>query len=104
MWCVGLLVMFETNLVLYCQCLALIFFTGADPLLCLLYETDTNVERENPAVLEDIARVWRYRTPISLQHLRQEVDAKVSQRQHKVLQLFLKEVSQKKKTFYCQFI
>ncbi|XP_060586335.1 E3 ubiquitin-protein ligase rnf213-alpha-like [Ruditapes philippinarum] len=64
---------------------------GADPLLCLLYETDTNVERENPAILEDIPRVWRYRTPISLQHLRQEVEAKVSQQQHKVLQLFLKE-------------
>ncbi|XP_053396342.1 E3 ubiquitin-protein ligase rnf213-alpha-like isoform X2 [Mercenaria mercenaria] len=64
---------------------------GADPLLCLLYETDTNVARENPAALEDIPRVWRYRTPISLQHLRQEAEAKISQKQHKVLQLFLKE-------------
>ncbi|XP_053396010.1 E3 ubiquitin-protein ligase rnf213-alpha-like [Mercenaria mercenaria] len=64
---------------------------GADPLLCLLYETDTNVERENPAALEEIPRVWRYRTPISLQHLRQEAEAKISQKQHKVLQLFLKE-------------
>ncbi|XP_053396335.1 E3 ubiquitin-protein ligase rnf213-alpha-like isoform X2 [Mercenaria mercenaria] len=64
---------------------------GADPLLCLLYETDTNVLRENPAALEEIPRVWRYRTPISLQHLRQEAEAKVSQKQHKVLHLFLKE-------------
>ena len=67
--------------------------TGADSLLCQLYETDTDVESENQAVLENIPSVWRYRTPISLQHLRQEVDAKLSQEQHKVLQLFLREVT-----------
>ncbi|XP_053388236.1 E3 ubiquitin-protein ligase rnf213-alpha-like [Mercenaria mercenaria] len=65
---------------------------GADPLLCVLYETDTQQEKENPAELQDIPRVWRYRTPISLQHLRQEVEANLTNEQdHKILQLFLEE-------------
>ncbi|XP_053396355.1 E3 ubiquitin-protein ligase rnf213-alpha-like [Mercenaria mercenaria] len=65
---------------------------GADPLLCLLYETDTQQEKESSAQLQDIPRVWRYRTPISIQHLRQEVEAKITDtRKHKVLKLFLEE-------------
>ncbi|XP_053396339.1 E3 ubiquitin-protein ligase rnf213-alpha-like isoform X2 [Mercenaria mercenaria] len=64
---------------------------GTDPLLCLLYETDTSAEGEIAAALEEIPRVWRFRTPISLQHLKQETEAKISREQHKVLHLFLKE-------------
>ncbi|XP_060599995.1 E3 ubiquitin-protein ligase RNF213-like [Ruditapes philippinarum] len=63
---------------------------GADPLLCLLYETDTQTENEHTAELHNMPRVWRYRTTISLQQLRQEVDAS-SPNKHKVLKLFLEE-------------
>jgi hypothetical protein len=64
---------------------------GADPLLCLLYETDTQTENEHTAELHNMPRVWRYRTTISLQQLRQEVDASCPNK-HKVLKLFLEEV------------
>ncbi|KAL4233165.1 hypothetical protein ACF0H5_007850 [Mactra antiquata] len=69
---------------------------GANPLLCLLYETETQSDIETPGTMENIASVWRYRTPVSLQHLRQELDAYIGagqqlHKQFKVLQLFLQE-------------
>lgn len=73
-------------------------FSGADPLLCLLYETDSgSSEKTESTQIQDIARVWRYRTPISWQHLVQEVNTRVgtehgTHQQHKILQLFIEDV------------
>ncbi|XP_053396017.1 E3 ubiquitin-protein ligase rnf213-alpha-like [Mercenaria mercenaria] len=67
---------------------------GADPLLCLLYETDNQMM--SPSALQDSPRVWRYRTPVSLQHLRQRLEAEtgsaeIPQSKFKILQHFLAE-------------
>lgn len=69
---------------------------GADPLLNLLYETE--ITPKSALVLQEIPKVWSYRTPVTLHHLRQRFDAEVghdveSLKKCPVLQLFLKEVS-----------
>ena len=71
--------------------------TGADPLLCLLYEIDTPQERIPPNQLQNIPSVWRYRTHITMDHLRREFDSKNSldkkgKSKYPVLKLFLQEV------------
>ncbi|XP_053396018.1 E3 ubiquitin-protein ligase rnf213-alpha-like [Mercenaria mercenaria] len=124
----------DNELKAFNQCLAKDKRLGADPLLCLLYETDDspkmeiskapeensskvmdiprlwkyktpvpkhgmhktgNAENDSLEEIQNVPRVWRYRTPVSLQHLRQELDAKIGGAQqklnYKVLQLFLKE-------------
>ena len=71
---------------------------GADPLLCLLYEIDTPQDHIPPNQLQNIPAVWRYRTQITMDHLRREFDSKIStdkkgKSRHPVLKLFLQEVS-----------
>ncbi|XP_060597666.1 E3 ubiquitin-protein ligase rnf213-alpha-like [Ruditapes philippinarum] len=66
---------------------------GADPLLNLLFETETTPKTALP--LQEIPMVWGYRTPVTLHHLRQRFDAEVGHgatlKKFSVLQLFLKE-------------
>ena len=66
-----------------------ILFAGADPLLQILYETDKPQETQD-ITLQDIPAVWRYRALISVNHLRQKLDA--NKQKLPVLRLFLKEV------------
>jgi len=71
--------------------------TGANSLLCLLYETEKQDVQEGPQLLHNVPRVWRFRTPISLEHMRhsfetRDVKTPAQKQQLAVLQLFLKEV------------
>ena len=71
--------------------------SGADPLLCLLYEIDTPQARLPPNELQNIPSVWRYRTHITMEHLRTEFDSKIGtgkkgKSEYAVLKLFLQEV------------
>ncbi|XP_063404431.1 E3 ubiquitin-protein ligase rnf213-alpha-like [Mytilus trossulus] len=62
---------------------------GADPLLQILYETDKPQETEENLILHEVPSVWRYRAMITVNHLRQHLDA--AQMKLPVLRLFLKE-------------
>ncbi|XP_052808691.1 E3 ubiquitin-protein ligase rnf213-alpha-like isoform X2 [Mya arenaria] len=66
---------------------------GANPLMCILYETETQQQAEDPRQLEDIPRVWRYRTPISIEHMRQDLETRSSSGKDRlpVLRMFLKQ-------------
>ncbi|KAK3610844.1 hypothetical protein CHS0354_015701 [Potamilus streckersoni] len=68
----------------------------SDPLLCHLFETDTTREKISPTELQEDPSMWRYRTRITIDHLRYEFDVQmtamnINQNQHKVLHLFLRE-------------
>lgn len=67
---------------------------GADALLCVLYETDNQESFEDPEHLEMIPQIWRFRIPISLEHMRQEFESRAVHADKKlaVLRLFLEEV------------
>ncbi|KAH3735719.1 hypothetical protein DPMN_042254 [Dreissena polymorpha] len=49
---------------------------GADPLMCLIYETDSSQELEDAKQLVNIPRMWRFRTPITIEHMRQTLASK----------------------------
>ncbi|KAK3585578.1 hypothetical protein CHS0354_036765 [Potamilus streckersoni] len=69
---------------------------GSDPLLCLLYEI-AQPQKDIPLeMLQEIPSMWRFRSHITMDHLRHEFEVQMMakkkyQGQHKVLQLFLKE-------------
>jgi len=75
------------------------YYSGGNPLLCLLYETDAVENVEDTNHLELIPRMWRFREPMSLAHLRREFEARDLQQNetgdHNVLRLFLQEVRTK---------
>jgi hypothetical protein len=50
-------------------------------------------ESENHQRLHEVSRAWRFRTPISLEHLRNELADKEDADENKILRLFLKEVN-----------
>ncbi|VDI72431.1 Hypothetical predicted protein [Mytilus galloprovincialis] len=62
---------------------------GADPLLQILYETDKPQDTEAVMLLQEVPSVWRYRAMITVNHLRQHLDA--AKMKLPVLRLFLKE-------------
>ncbi|XP_052808603.1 E3 ubiquitin-protein ligase rnf213-alpha-like isoform X2 [Mya arenaria] len=66
---------------------------GSNPLMCILYETDNQQQAEDPQRLEKIPRVWRYRTPISIEHMRQDLETRSTSGKDRlsVLRLFLKQ-------------
>ncbi|XP_052243691.1 E3 ubiquitin-protein ligase rnf213-alpha-like [Dreissena polymorpha] len=49
---------------------------GADPLMCLIYETDSSQELEDANQLVNIPRMWRFRTPITIEHMCQTLKSK----------------------------
>lgn len=62
-----------------------------------LYETATENAVDEVADIQETPRVWRYRTPISLEHLRQTLEASAdtkdsAKQEYKVLRLFMREV------------
>ncbi|KAK3585576.1 hypothetical protein CHS0354_036763 [Potamilus streckersoni] len=68
---------------------------GSDPLLCLLYEI-TQPQKTPLEMLQKNPTMWRFRSQITMDHLRHEFEVHMSgtkkhQRQYMVLQLFLKE-------------
>lgn len=65
--------------------------SGNDPLLQILYETDRPQEKHDITRLQEIPVVWRYRAMITVNHLRQNLDA-TKEKFFSVLRLFLKEV------------
>ncbi|KAL3881510.1 hypothetical protein ACJMK2_027942 [Sinanodonta woodiana] len=69
---------------------------GSDPLLCLLYEINQPQEKTHFEMLQENPAMWRFRSQITMDHLRHEFEVRMTgtkkaQRQHMVLQLFLKE-------------
>ncbi|KAL3881507.1 hypothetical protein ACJMK2_027939 [Sinanodonta woodiana] len=69
---------------------------GSDPLLCLLYEINQPQEKTHFEMLQENPAMWRFRSQITMDHLRHEFDVRImgtkkTQMQHPVLQLFLKE-------------
>jgi len=68
-------------------------FTGSNPLYGLLYETDHIDERMT--AIETVPRVWRFRTQISIAHMRRELETRAPEGKNKlpVLRQFLFEVS-----------
>lgn len=70
-------------------------FSGADALLCVLYETENQEHREDPESLEMVPRIWRFRKLITLEHMRQQFESRAIYSGEKldVLRLFLKEVN-----------
>lgn len=68
-----------------------LFFLGSDTLLQILYETDKQQETHDILTLHEVPAVWRYRAMISVNHLRQSLDA--TKQKLPVLRLFLREVS-----------
>ncbi|XP_052239407.1 E3 ubiquitin-protein ligase rnf213-alpha-like [Dreissena polymorpha] len=66
---------------------------GTEPLMCLMYETETCSEAESQNRLLDMPRMWRFRCPITIEHVRQELDSNIHKmkRPTRVLQRFLHE-------------
>ncbi|XP_052243455.1 E3 ubiquitin-protein ligase RNF213-like [Dreissena polymorpha] len=66
---------------------------GADPLMCLIYETDNTQGSEDTENLLNVPRMWRFRIPITIEHMRQVLDSKIQDLNPKprVLQRFLLE-------------
>ncbi|XP_052807608.1 E3 ubiquitin-protein ligase rnf213-alpha-like isoform X3 [Mya arenaria] len=66
---------------------------GSNPLMCILYETDKQQQAEDPRRLVENSRVWRYRTPISIEHMRQDLETRKPTGKDRllVLRLFLKQ-------------
>ncbi|XP_052808702.1 E3 ubiquitin-protein ligase rnf213-alpha-like isoform X1 [Mya arenaria] len=83
----------DNNLKRFNQVIATDQRLGSNPLMCILYETDTQHQAEDPQLLEKIPRVWRYRTPISIEHMRQDLETRSSSGKDRlsVLRLFLKQ-------------
>ncbi|XP_052808614.1 E3 ubiquitin-protein ligase rnf213-alpha-like isoform X2 [Mya arenaria] len=63
---------------------------GSNPLMSILYETDTQQQAEDPQRPEEIPRVWSYRTPISIEHMRQDLET-AGKDTLSVLRMFLKQ-------------
>lgn len=77
--------------------LYVVYIPGADPLLCVLYETERHVAEEDFEDLQEVPKIWRFRTSISLEHMRQEFTARTAQTKGKKRKLallghFLEEV------------
>jgi len=69
-------------------------FTGNNALLRMLYEVDGDTAVQ--CRLLDIPSLWRYRSRVTLEHLKREVeeqrDSKSKNSPYPVLDLFLREV------------
>ncbi|KAK3585575.1 hypothetical protein CHS0354_036762 [Potamilus streckersoni] len=69
---------------------------GSDPFVCLLYEIMQPQEKTPFEMLQENPAMWRFRSQITMDHLCHEFEVRMTgtkktQRQHMVLQLFLKE-------------
>ncbi|XP_062580329.1 E3 ubiquitin-protein ligase rnf213-alpha-like [Saccostrea cucullata] len=64
---------------------------GADPLLSLLYETETANEDISVHELQNHPAVWRYRSQISMDHLSKTFMMQIPANEHAVLRAFLEE-------------
>ncbi|XP_052244237.1 E3 ubiquitin-protein ligase RNF213-like [Dreissena polymorpha] len=66
---------------------------GADRLMCLIYETDRSQDVEDTNQLLDIPRMWRFRTPITIEHMARELESKCQDGNNSyfILQNFLHE-------------
>lgn len=64
---------------------------ATDPFMRLLVEREASAE-VNLDKLEDIPIVWRYKSPITLDHLRETLEGHAPQSDFKILRMFLKEV------------
>nr|XP_034315108.1 E3 ubiquitin-protein ligase rnf213-alpha-like isoform X1 [Crassostrea gigas] len=62
-----------------------------DPIMRLLVEREAS-EKVNLDELENIPVVWRYKSPITLDHLRETLEGHAPQSDFKILRMFLKEV------------
>lgn len=64
---------------------------ATDPFMRLLVEKEAS-EEVNLDKLEDIPVVWRYKSPITLDHLKETLEGHAPQNDFKILRMFLKEV------------
>ncbi|KAH3727158.1 hypothetical protein DPMN_053084, partial [Dreissena polymorpha] len=66
---------------------------GADRLMCMIYEAENHQEKENNLSIKDNPRMWRFRTPITIEHMRQNLESKSQQGMHPplILQRFMNE-------------
>lgn len=64
---------------------------STDPIMRLLVEREAS-EKVNLDELENIPVVWRYKSPITLDHLRETLEGHAPQSDFKILRMFLKEV------------
>ncbi|KAH3728508.1 hypothetical protein DPMN_054465, partial [Dreissena polymorpha] len=68
---------------------------GADRLMCQIYETENYQDMADNDNLANNPRMWRFRTPITIQHMCQDLESKShegsSKRSLLVLQRFMKE-------------
>ncbi|XP_052238406.1 E3 ubiquitin-protein ligase RNF213-like [Dreissena polymorpha] len=66
---------------------------GADPLLCLIYETENRQDAQDLEQLLEVPRMWRFRVPITIEHMSQELDSKMRElkRPPRILHRFLNE-------------
>lgn len=64
---------------------------ATDPFMRLLVEREASAE-VNLDKLEDIPIVWRYKSPITLGHLKEKLEDHAQQSDFKILRMFLKEV------------
>lgn len=64
---------------------------ATDPFMRLLVEREAS-EEVNLDKLEDIPIVWRYKSPITLDHLKKTLEDHAQHSDFKILRMFLKEV------------
>lgn len=64
---------------------------ATDPFMRLLVEREASAE-VNLDKLEDIPIVWRYKSPITLGHLKEKLEDHAQQSDFKILRMFLNEV------------
>lgn len=64
---------------------------STDPIMRLLVEREAS-EEVNLDKLENIPVVWRYKSPITLDHLRETLEGHAPHSDFKILRMFLKEV------------
>lgn len=65
---------------------------ATDPFMRLLVEREAS-EEVNLDKLEDIPIVWRYKSPITLDHLKKTLEDHAQHSDFKILRMFLKEVN-----------
>lgn len=68
-----------------------LFILATDPFMRLLVEREAS-EEVNLDKLEDIPIVWRYKSPITLDHLKKTLEDHAQHSDFKILRMFLKEV------------
>ncbi|XP_052761964.1 uncharacterized protein LOC128204600 [Mya arenaria] len=64
-----------------------------DPFHCIIHDIEKTKGTDDLARIAETSKTWRYRTPVSMEHLQQELEQKIIEDNSslKILNIFLKE-------------